>query len=80
MLRRRIVSKGFALPSAAAPAQTVLVVDDSDDARESMRLQLRLALYSVLEAREGAKAVEAARRECPHLIWPFDWPPGRTRR
>lgn len=56
------------MPSAAAVAQTILVVDDSDDVRELMGLQLRLAGYRVLEARDGREAVEAARRECPDLI------------
>jgi CheY-like chemotaxis protein len=45
-----------------------LVVDDSDDVRELMRLQLLFAGYRVLEARDGAEAVETARRECPDLI------------
>jgi len=61
-------SKGFAVASSAGLAQTVLIVDDSDDVRELMRMQLLFAGYRVLEACDGAEAVETAKRECPDLI------------
>lgn len=49
--------------------QTVMVVDDSQDVRELMALQLRLAGYEVIEAQDGREAVELARTECPALIF-----------
>ena len=48
--------------------QTVLVVDDTDDVRELMAVQLRLSGYDVIEAKDGREAVELARRSCPALI------------
>lgn len=47
---------------------TVLVVDDSDDMRELMALQLQLNGYEVIEARDGLQAVELARQSNPALI------------
>jgi CheY-like chemotaxis protein len=47
---------------------TVLVVDDSEDIRELMRVQLTILGYRVLEASNGQEAVEAVREECPALI------------
>jgi two-component system, cell cycle response regulator DivK len=47
---------------------TVLVVEDYDDARELMSIWLEGSGYRVVEARDGAEAVEAARRECPDLV------------
>jgi two-component system, cell cycle response regulator DivK len=46
-----------------------MVVDDSDDVRELMSLQLRLAGYEVIEARDGQEAVELARANSPALIF-----------
>jgi two-component system cell cycle response regulator DivK len=48
--------------------QTVMIVDDTDDVRELMAVQLRLSGYDVIEARDGQQAVELARRNCPALI------------
>jgi two-component system cell cycle response regulator DivK len=48
--------------------KTILVVDDSADAREVLRRTLTLAGYRVIEATEGREAVEIAGRECPDLI------------
>ena len=48
--------------------QTVLVVEDYDDARELISMWLTGSGYRVLEARDGAEAVEVARRECPDLV------------
>ena len=47
---------------------TILVVEDTDDARTVMRLTLESYGYTVLEARNGKEAVEAVRRACPDLI------------
>ena len=51
-----------------AERPTVLVVEDLDDVRELISVWLRQSGYRVLEAGDGAEAVEVARRECPDLI------------
>lgn len=51
-----------------AQGQTVLVVEDYDDARELISLWLTTSGYRVIEARDGEEAVEAAGRECPDLV------------
>lgn len=56
------------MPLPDAEKQTVMVVDDSDDVRELMILQLRLSGYDVVEARNGLESVELARRSRPALI------------
>lgn len=48
--------------------RTVLVVDDTEDIRELMRLQLTTLGYGVVEASNGREAVEIAVRERPALI------------
>jgi CheY-like chemotaxis protein len=48
--------------------QTVLVVDDSEDIRELLRLQLARLGYRVVEASNGREAVQAVGEECPALI------------
>ena len=47
---------------------TVLVVDDSDDIRELICLQLRMRGYRVVEAANGKVAVELAPLTHPDLI------------
>jgi CheY-like chemotaxis protein len=47
---------------------TVMVVDDSEDIRELVRLQLTRLGYRVIEASNGREAVEAVSEECPALI------------
>jgi two-component system, cell cycle response regulator DivK len=47
---------------------TVLVVEDTPDARQFMRLALEIEGYRVLEAADGWEAVETARRERPDAI------------
>jgi CheY-like chemotaxis protein len=47
---------------------TVMVVDDSEDIRELLRLQLTHLGYRVIEASNGREAVEAVDEECPALI------------
>jgi len=54
----------------AAPgdrAQTILVVEDNTDARESLSVALTLEGYHVLEANDGPSALEIVKRERPPL-------------
>lgn len=48
--------------------RTILIVEDSDDARYFMRLALEHLGYLIIEAENGAKAVEIAQRERPDII------------
>ena len=48
--------------------RTVMVVDDSDDIRELICMQLRGMGYRVVEAANGKEAVELVRRAHPGLI------------
>jgi CheY-like chemotaxis protein len=48
--------------------RTVLIVEDSDDARYFMRLALEQLGYLIIEAENGAKAVEMAVNERPDII------------
>ena len=48
--------------------RTVLVVEDDEDARFLMRLELERLGYLVIEAEDGEKAVEIAERERPDII------------
>jgi CheY-like chemotaxis protein len=48
--------------------RTVLVVDDSGDIRELMRMMLQMKNCQVVEAINGQEAVELAPRVCPNLI------------
>jgi CheY-like chemotaxis protein len=47
---------------------TVLLVEDSEDARYFMRLELEQLGYLIIEAEDGAQAVEIARRDHPDII------------
>lgn len=47
---------------------TILLVEDSEDTRYFMRLELEQAGYSVIEAADGQKAVEMALQEHPDII------------
>ena len=49
-------------------AFTILVVEDTADSREFMRLILEAEGYRVLEAENGVTAVETAQRERPDAI------------
>jgi two-component system response regulator ResD len=46
----------------------VLVVDDEDDVRDMIRRILRFSSYEVVEARDGAEAMDKAVVEKPDLI------------
>ena len=48
--------------------RTVLVVEDDEDARYFMRIELEHLGYLVSEAEDGQKAVEAAERDKPDII------------
>jgi two-component system cell cycle response regulator DivK len=48
--------------------RTVLIVEDADDARHLMRLELEQLGYLVFEAENGLSAVEVAARERPDII------------
>jgi two-component system cell cycle response regulator DivK len=51
-----------------AQYRTVLIVEDSEDARYFMRLELEQLGYRIVEAEDGEKAVEVAERERPDII------------
>jgi two-component system cell cycle response regulator DivK len=51
-----------------ATGQTVLVVEDDEDIRLTMRLALEGLGYSVVEAADGKQAIEEAWRTCPPII------------
>ena len=48
--------------------KTILIVEDSDDARYFMRLALENHGYLIVEAENGARAVELAESERPDII------------
>jgi len=47
---------------------TILVVDDYEELRSTLRLWLEQRGHQVVEARDGDEAIEVARREHPALI------------
>jgi CheY-like chemotaxis protein len=50
------------------PAKRVLVVDDFEDSRFSLSKLLEIEGYEVVEAMDGAQAVEVALKDRPDLI------------
>lgn len=56
------------MPEKDSENLTVLIVEDVEDARYFMRLELEQMGYLVIEAEDGAKAVEIALREHPDII------------
>jgi CheY-like chemotaxis protein len=56
------------MPADHNQPPTILIVEDYNDARELISIWLTSNGYRVLEARDGAEAVEVARRECPDLV------------
>jgi len=53
---------------SAAPAKTILVVDDNEIVIKTISLKLQGAGYRVVTAMDGSEAVAAARKENPDLI------------
>src|SRR4028119_1013531 len=53
---------------AQSDNRTVLVVDDSGDIRELIRMMLQMKNCLVVEAVNGQEAVELAPQVCPNLI------------
>lgn len=47
---------------------SVMVVEDFDDTREMIALELRGEGYEVLEVSDGMEAVAAVKRRCPDLV------------
>lgn len=47
---------------------TILVVEDFDDTREMIALELRQHGYEVVEAADGVSAVEMVKHRCPDLV------------
>jgi two-component system KDP operon response regulator KdpE len=47
---------------------TILVAEDHDNSREFLRVFLEGEGFNVIEAENGAEAVNLARQECPDLI------------
>ena len=54
--------------SSSGQLPTVLVVEDNDDTRAIICLELERYGYHVVEAKNGQEAVELAGRGCPDLI------------
>lgn len=48
--------------------QTVMIVEDTDDIREFVRIQLSTLGYRVVEAANGHEAIELIQQEVPKLI------------
>ena len=53
---------------SAAPAKTILVVDDNEIVIKTISLKLQGAGYRVVSAMDGAEAMAAVRKETPDLI------------
>lgn len=53
---------------SAAPAKTVLVVDDNEIVIKTITLKLQGAGYRVVTAMDGSEAVASVRKENPDLI------------
>jgi len=47
---------------------TILVVEDNEDTRTIIRLEMERYGYTVVEARNGRKALEMLKELCPDLI------------
>ncbi len=47
---------------------SVMVVEDFDDTRQMIAVELRGEGYEVLEVSDGREAVEAVKRRCPDLV------------
>jgi CheY-like chemotaxis protein len=56
------------MPGISDNTHTVLLVDDFEELRSTLRLWLEQRGYKVVEAQDGEEAIEVARREHPALI------------
>src|SRR5205085_11071655 len=56
------------MPETEVEDLTILVVEDYEDTSLAMRLALEDRGYHILEASDGAQAVEVAARERPQII------------
>ena len=56
------------MPEKDSRDRTVLIVEDDEDARYLMRLELEPLGYLIIEAENGEQAVEVAERERPDII------------
>ncbi len=59
-------------PAPLAPALKVLIADGDASVRAMIRVSLSAGRFEVLEADDGRKALELARRELPDLVF-VDW-------
>ena len=70
--RRRKVRRGHITNTEtdgqAGHPLTVLIVEDFEDTRYLMRLELERRGFRVLEARNGAEGVDIAARERPNIV------------
>ena len=60
-------ARGRAAATRTAPSRDVLVVEDNDDARETLKRMLELAGHRVRVATDGAAAVQAAHSAMPDI-------------
>lgn len=56
------------MPEKDSRDRTILIVEDDEDSRYLMRIELERLGYLVSEAEDGEKAVEIAGREQPDII------------
>ena len=55
-------------PDSGAAKKRILIVDDDDSVRLTMKILLRTKGYEVLQAESGIRGLEMARTELPQLI------------
>ena len=55
-------------PQSQPDKPSVMVVEDFDDTRQLIALELRGEGYEVVEVSDGRQAVEAVKRRCPDLV------------
>lgn len=56
------------MPQSKKSPSLILVVEDFEDTRQMIALELRSRGYEVVEAADGRQALEAARRRRPDLV------------
>lgn len=60
--------EGLPMSREDSSAATILVVDDFEDLRFTLRIWLEKLGYQVIEAVDGEQAIDITRRKQPHLI------------